>query len=177
MPLLSIREYAKTKGVSHTAVQKRVRNGRISLVDGKIDPAQADAQWEQNRDIRQQERGAHSRGKFGPAKTVDAPRARIDVDGVAGIGAKRLDIQTAQDAVKLKREKMLLDKLEGTLLPRAEVVAHLGEMVITAKTNLRGIGSKLAPDLAAETEAAKCQAMVDAEIDAALTEISRWQPA
>ena len=65
---------------------------------------------------------------------------------------------------------------EGELLERSDVIAQVGNLIITAKTNLRGIGSKVAPDLAAESSAAKCQAMVDAEIDEALTAISKWKP-
>lgn len=48
---LSIRAYAQHRGVSHTAVQKALRNGRIQLdPDGTIDPAKADAAWIANAD-------------------------------------------------------------------------------------------------------------------------------
>ena len=192
--LLSIRQYAAERGVSHTAVQKRIKHGKIRLVDGKIDPALADAEWEQNRDARQQQRGAHSTGRQrleptkpapsvapreeAPAREMPSPvRAAHEEVRRAKAAGSLPAYQTAREATKLAREYQAMRREERELLPRAEVVALLGEMVITAKTNLRGIGSKLAPDLAAETEAAKCQAMVDAEIDAALTEISRWKPA
>ena len=46
---LSIRAYAQHRGVSHTAVAKAIKAGRISVEpDGKIDPAKADAQWSRN---------------------------------------------------------------------------------------------------------------------------------
>ena len=46
---LSIRAYAQHRGVSHTAVAKAIKAGRISIEpDGKIDPAKADAQWARN---------------------------------------------------------------------------------------------------------------------------------
>lgn len=46
---LSIRAYAQHRGVSHTAVAKAIKAGRISVEpDGKIDPAKADAQWARN---------------------------------------------------------------------------------------------------------------------------------
>ena len=48
--LISQREYARQLGVSHVAVQRAVKTGRISTVDGKIDPAQADRQWQENTD-------------------------------------------------------------------------------------------------------------------------------
>ena len=46
---LSIRAYAQHRGVSHTAVAKAIKAGRISKEpDGTIDPAKADAQWVRN---------------------------------------------------------------------------------------------------------------------------------
>lgn len=47
MPLLSLRGYARHRGVSLTAVQKAIRTRRIETVDGRIDPEIADLQWEQ----------------------------------------------------------------------------------------------------------------------------------
>ena len=46
---LSIRAYARHRGVTDTAVHKAIRSGRINaLSDGTIDPDQADAQWARN---------------------------------------------------------------------------------------------------------------------------------
>ena len=46
---LSIRAYARHRGVSHVAVKKAIDTGRISqLPDGTIDPVVADAQWAAN---------------------------------------------------------------------------------------------------------------------------------
>src|SRR4029450_2483472 len=43
---LSARAYARHRGVSHTAVQKALRAGRIvALPDGTIDPTVGDAAW------------------------------------------------------------------------------------------------------------------------------------
>ena len=47
----SIRAYARHRGVSHVAVLKAAKEGRISLEpDGTIDPARADAAWERSTD-------------------------------------------------------------------------------------------------------------------------------
>src|SRR3546814_11235518 len=46
---LSIRAYARHRGVSHVAVKKAIDTGRISqLPDGTIAPVVADAQWAAN---------------------------------------------------------------------------------------------------------------------------------
>jgi hypothetical protein len=52
----------------------------------------------------------------------------------------------------------------------------LSNFVSNAKSRLLGIGNKLAPELAIETEEAKIKAAIDEEIREALTELSRWDP-
>jgi hypothetical protein len=48
---LSIRAYAKHRGVSESAVRKAIIKGRISKdKNGKINPIKADNQWSQNTD-------------------------------------------------------------------------------------------------------------------------------
>ena len=48
---LSQRAYARHRGVTHRAVQKAIKAGRITTnSDGTIDPARADAQWTANTD-------------------------------------------------------------------------------------------------------------------------------
>ena len=43
---VSIRAYARQRGVSHVAVLRAAKSGRIPLeADGTIDPAKADAAW------------------------------------------------------------------------------------------------------------------------------------
>ena len=48
---LSIRAYAKVRGVSHVAVLKAIKAGRIPIEpDGAIDPGKADAAWARSTD-------------------------------------------------------------------------------------------------------------------------------
>lgn len=81
-----------------------------------------------------------------------------------------------RESAEAQLKELELQTRAGDLLETKDVMAQIGSMIITAKTNLRGIGAKLAPDLAAEPNAAACQQMVDAEIDKALTAISKWRP-
>lgn len=50
MVLLTQADYARRRGVSPVAVHKAIKSGRISLIEGKIDPEVADIQWEKNTD-------------------------------------------------------------------------------------------------------------------------------
>ena len=48
---LSIRAYARRRGVSHVAVLRAIKQGRVPVEpDGTIDPAKADASWERSTD-------------------------------------------------------------------------------------------------------------------------------
>lgn len=45
MAMMGIREYSRHRGCTHAAVRKAIASGRIQIVDGKIDSAEADRQW------------------------------------------------------------------------------------------------------------------------------------
>ena len=52
---ISIRAYARERGVSDAAVRKAIKSGRISPeADGTIDPTRADREWTRNTDTAQQ---------------------------------------------------------------------------------------------------------------------------
>ena len=49
MAIMSLRQYAKHRGVALSAVQKAIQSGRISTVaDGGVDSELADGDWERN---------------------------------------------------------------------------------------------------------------------------------
>jgi hypothetical protein len=48
MALISLRAYARHRGCTIRAVQKAIESGRISTIDGRIDPVAADADWRRN---------------------------------------------------------------------------------------------------------------------------------
>ncbi len=92
MQPLSQREYARRRGVRHSAVQRAIAEGRITtLPDGRIDPALADRQWAEN--------------------TITP----------AGDGSKLLRARTVYMVSKAGLADMQLKRLAGELLPTAEV--------------------------------------------------------
>ena len=96
---LSIRAYARTRGVSDTAVHKAIRAGRITTEpDGSIDPVKADAQWANNTD---------------PAKSHRSHRK------------KKKSHKLTQ---KKKVPKAAFDAVEDTLKAHPMMKAHLGDV-------------------------------------------------
>ena len=92
MQPVSQREYARRRGVRHSAVQRAISEGRITtLPDGRIDPALADRQWSVN--------------------TITAE----------GDGGRLLKARTVYMVSKARLADMQLKRLSGELLPAAEV--------------------------------------------------------
>jgi hypothetical protein len=166
-------EWGRRVGLSPARVTELAKEPGFPVGrDGRVQAAAATAWYKSN------VKGAAERsllsGEFpqmGSVK-VEAPA------NAGGSGAESFGLARA------RKEAALADKQErenrrraGELLERRDVTRLHGDMIITAKTNLRGIGAKIAPDLAAESDAAKCEQMVTREIDEALQEISRWTPA
>src|ERR1035438_4935976 len=49
MPIMSLRQYARHRGVGLSAVQKAISSKRVStLKDGRVDSETADAEWKRN---------------------------------------------------------------------------------------------------------------------------------
>ena len=127
---LSIRAYARHRGVTDTAVHKAIRSGRINaLADGTIDPDQADAQWERNT----------SAPKTGTQRTsVKVKVAEVDGDGErsgagaatnsgtgGGGGTSLLQARTVNEVVKAQTNKVRLARLKGELVDRPQAIAHV----------------------------------------------------
>ena len=130
---LSIRAYARHRGVSHVAVKKAIDTGRITpLPDGTIDPDAADAQWEKNT--------LQSR-KAATAEPVNTPKARTEpaakappqprdtpdagVPPLSTGGTSLLQARTVNEVLKAQLNKVELAHRKKELVDRAQAVAHV----------------------------------------------------
>lgn len=120
---LSIRAYAKTRGVSDTAVRKAIAAGRITPeADGTIDPARADSQWDRNTEPPRV-------GSRSPAPHVAVP-AEVATGGegspaLPAGGASLLQARTVNEVVKAQTNKVRLARLKGELVDRNQAIAHI----------------------------------------------------
>ena len=130
---LSIRAYARHRGVSHVAVKKAIDTGRITpLPDGTIDPDTADAQWAQNT---LQPRSAAEPEKVSTAKarrvvaTDEAATQRDAVDAstapMSASGTSLLQARTVNEVLKAKLNNLELAHRKKELVDRAQAVAHV----------------------------------------------------
>jgi len=160
MPLLSLRAYAKHRGVSHAAVQKAIRSGRITTnADGLIDSDQADAEWSAKTRPRQ------SRAKPAPVATrepTEAPVAGLDYFRARAIRENYL----------ARLAKIEFEEKTAKLISRDEVQVAAFTKARTVRDNLLNIPDRLAATLAAEADADRVHQILTGEIRKALDELA-----
>ena len=128
---LSIRAYARHRGVSHVAVKKAIDTGRITpLPDGTIDPQAADAQWAQNtlqpRKAAAADKAPATKVRVEPA-TPPPPRETPEVatPPLSTGGTSLLQARTVNEVLKAQLNKVELAHRKRELVDRAQAVAHV----------------------------------------------------
>jgi phage terminase Nu1 subunit (DNA packaging protein) len=86
------------------------------------------------------------------------------------------DLNNEINRHKLRKAKLDADLAEGRALPAEEVIAGWEAVVALFKRRIRAIPSKIAPRLSAVKTTVERQAIVSAELDNALTELSEAEP-
>ena len=151
---VSLREYARMRGVSHTAVIKAVSAGRITTEpDGSIDPKTADDLWDKN---------TRPRGDSGEPAT-DASRAT----GTGGAPDYKIS-RAIREAYAARLAKLDFEEKSGKLVSVDEVKIATFTMARQARDRLLQIPRKLAPAVIAEWTANSDPRRVEDLIDAAV---------
>ena len=100
---LSIRAYARHRGVSDAAVRKAIAAGRITPeADGTLDPQRADADWARNTEARRT--GTRTRAvqvAVPPEITNPVPAGESHAALPASGGASLLQARTVNEVVKV----------------------------------------------------------------------------
>jgi hypothetical protein len=147
---MTLRQYSKHRGVALSSVQKAIRTGRIrTLVDGNLDSEQADAEWEKNTMV------------YAPAVTSEAD------DGVFG-ARQYTKARAVREHYQALLAKIEFEEATGKLVSRDEVHVAAFNKFRQFRDAMLNIPARLAPVLAAETDAAKCYEILNGEIREAL---------
>lgn len=120
---ISIRAYARHRGVSDAAVRKAIAAGRITPeADGTIDAERVDREWARNSD-------APRNGTASRAVKVTVPESSgATGDGQAALpagGTSLLQARTVNEVVKAQTNKVRLARLKGELVDRPQAIAHV----------------------------------------------------
>jgi hypothetical protein len=136
---ISIRAYARHRGVTDTAVHKAIRTGRVTPEpDGTIDAARVDQEWARNTDAQKigtlqraasvnfQNPEISSQQKISVAANAGAAAALGSSSGSSGSGATSLlQARTVNEVVKAQTNKVRLARLKGELVDRPQAIAHI----------------------------------------------------
>ena len=120
---LSIRAYARHRGVSDAAVRKAIAAGRITPEgDGTVDPERADADWARNTEA------PRSGTRTKPVRVAIPSDSAPAGDGQSALptgGASLLQARTVNEVVKAQTNKVRLARLKGELVDRPQAIAHV----------------------------------------------------
>src|SRR5262245_32797629 len=130
---MSLRGYGRHRGVSLAAVQRAIRDGRLTKAVVKVagvtkirSAAEADAEWAANTD------GA----RVDPAKLAAAlAPSPLDTPDVNAARIRLLTVQAQLHEHELKVK-------EGTFVPAAEVEGAWADVVTAARTKLLGVAAR-----------------------------------
>ena len=123
---LSIRAYARHRGVSHVAVKKAIDSGRITPeADGTLDPERADAEWAKNTEAPRAGTRARLVRATVPQETTGSAPAGDTHTALPTGGASLLQARTVNEVVKAQTNKVRLARLKGELVDRPQAIAHV----------------------------------------------------
>lgn len=184
---LSVRAYARHRGVSHTAVQRAIKSQRLVRSLGRnaagewqiVDVALADQEWDANSDLtrapavikeREAARPASGTEPVPPVPPVPPPADAVDPGSVPS-GELTLSAAAAQEkAWKARLAELQYREKTGELVDARAVEMKMVEVFTRCRTKLLGIPSKLKTRLPHLTPADL--RAVDAEIRQALEELA-----
>jgi hypothetical protein len=149
---ISIKEYARRKGCSDTAVRKAIASGKIvkGVIDQKtarpkIIPSIADVEWSRNINPAYErvfklkpepKPRAPKKAAAVPTKNIVETRREISEQPLTPKGRSYHDIKTLQAEVKLQYEMLTLKEKKGELVDKKQVYRQLFEIGQQLKSGL-----------------------------------------
>ena len=176
---LSIRAYARHRGVSHVAVLRAAKAGRVSLEpDGTIDPAKADISWERSTEP------GRTRAKPEKLKPVaeaamGSVRETLKEQGLPASGnVTFVQARTAHEIAKAHLARLRLQRMKGELIDRARATALVFRMAREERDTWVNWPARVAALIAAElgVEAHPMQKALETHVRAHLAELAEVRP-
>jgi hypothetical protein len=179
--LLGIRAYAKRRGVTHAAVQKAIRTGRLSESisadergQKRIDAELADVEWEKNSDPGQR----RDPGMQPPNPIAGQQHLFKDSAGNGksvvqpGVAQAFLTARTSREYYGAQQAKMRYERDAGRLLEADAVHAEAFRVARGVRDALLAIPPRIAAALAAERKPRAIEERLREEITQALEKIA-----
>jgi len=179
---LSIRGYARHRGVSHTAVRKALASGRITANgDGSINPTTADQDWATSTDISKPRNSVTGRPQV--ASRMSTPRraqpdpalAEPPLPGTGGpsrLASSYADSRAARESYLARLAKLEFEERSGKLVDADEVRAQVFALGRRMRDAMLALSDRVAPLLVGQTDPAVVHRILTEEIQSCLSELS-----
>jgi hypothetical protein len=152
---LSIRAYARHRGVSHVAVKKAIDTGRITPEsDGTIEPNRADLEWAQNTLSARKptEKSKIETSPTEPVRSVAREPAEPIAPTLSAGGTSLLQARTVNEVVKAQTNKVRLAQLKGDLVDRSQAIAHVFRLARSERDAWLNWPARVSAQMAARLE-------------------------
>jgi hypothetical protein len=180
---LSIRAYARRRGVSHVAVLRAVKQGRVPVeADGTIDPAKADVSWQRSTDPgRAKSKPSTSPEKLRPVgqAALGSVRETLKEQGLpAGGNVTFVQARTAHEIAKAHLARLRLQRMKGELVDRARATALVFRLAREERDSWLNWPARVAALIAAElgVEAHAVQKLIETHVRGHLAELAEIRP-
>ncbi|QQR68399.1 MAG: hypothetical protein IPI58_05955 [Alphaproteobacteria bacterium] len=160
---INVSAYARHRGVSHVAVLKAIKAGRIAKdADGTIDPVKADAAWGRNTSPAQRRKPAkENTGKIERPADAHAP--------IVG-GPSYAQSRAIKEAYNARLAKLEYEEKSGALVRTDAVKVAWFNTLRVLRDRALNLPDRLAPLLAAETDPRRVRDLLDAQLRQILTD-------
>jgi hypothetical protein len=176
---LSIRAYARQRGVSHVAVLRAVKQGRVVLEpDGTVDAAKADASWERSSDPARRKSSTEKLRPVAEA-AVGSVRETLKEQGLPVSGnVTYVQARTAHEIAKAHLARLRLQERRGELVDRAKASALVFRLAREERDAWINWPARVAALMAAElgVEAHPTQKALEKHVRARLAELAEVRP-
>jgi hypothetical protein len=181
---MSVSAYARHRGVSHVAVLKAAKTGRIHRrPDGKIDSETADREWVENTNQAKPSNSVtgdpkHRRGPGEPPRPTLRDPSEAPAPGVRGNGSDRVAggyaaARAIRESYDARLRQLDFEIRKGKYVEADEIKVAAFNRARRARDLLFALPDRLAAVLAAESEATSCHKILTEEITRVCEELAR----
>lgn len=171
---LGVRGYARHRDVSHTAVVKAINSGRITVDEyGKIDPDQADREWNENTDITKPLNSVTGN----PSRARKGKKEEKGSDKKPSLAAQQYTTSRAiREAYLARLAKLEFEEKSGKLIDAEKIAEWWTRIISAAKTRVLAVPTKAAPLVLGCKTLAQVKEILEQQLYDALAELSASDP-
>lgn len=177
---LSIRAYARHRGVSHVSVLRAAKAGRISQEpDGTIDPVKADAAWDAQTDpARKAPPPAPEKATPIPPAIQASPSPPPQRDSLPSTGTNFTQARTAHEVAKAQKARIQVQRLKDEVIDRANALALVFKLARQERDAWVGWPARVAGLMASEIgiDPHVMQILLETHVRAHLNELADIKP-